>query len=59
MKKRGAPNYRNKSEQVADALMSRIIDGGLKPGDMHRGRVDRADADECAGALLERTRSLR
>jgi DNA-binding FadR family transcriptional regulator len=34
MKKRAAPNYRNKSEQVADALMGRIIDGGLKPGDM-------------------------
>jgi GntR family transcriptional regulator, transcriptional repressor for pyruvate dehydrogenase complex len=34
MKKRSAPNYRNKPEQVADALMSRIIDGGLKPGDM-------------------------
>jgi DNA-binding FadR family transcriptional regulator len=30
---RVAPTYRNKSEQVADALMSRIIDGGLKPGD--------------------------
>jgi GntR family transcriptional regulator, transcriptional repressor for pyruvate dehydrogenase complex len=34
MKKRGAPNYRNKSEQIADALMNRIIDGRLKPGDM-------------------------
>ena len=34
MKSRGGPTYRNKSEQVADALMSRIIDGGLKPGDM-------------------------
>ena len=34
MKKPGGPNYRNKSEQIADALMSRIIDGGLKPGDI-------------------------
>ncbi len=34
MKKRSAPTYRNKSEQVADAVMGRIIDGGLKPGDM-------------------------
>jgi GntR family transcriptional regulator, transcriptional repressor for pyruvate dehydrogenase complex len=34
MKKRSAPTYRNKSEQIADALMSRIIDAGLKPGDM-------------------------
>ena len=33
-KKRGAPSYRNKSEQIADALMSRIIDAGLKPGDL-------------------------
>jgi len=33
MKKRSAPSYRNKSEQVADALMSRIINAGLKPGD--------------------------
>jgi GntR family transcriptional regulator, transcriptional repressor for pyruvate dehydrogenase complex len=33
MNKRVAPAYRNKSEQVADALMSRIINGGLKPGD--------------------------
>ncbi len=34
MTKRIAPTYRNKSEQVADALMSRIINGGLKPGDL-------------------------
>jgi DNA-binding FadR family transcriptional regulator len=34
MKNRFAPSYRNKSEQIADALMSRIIDGGLRPGDM-------------------------
>jgi DNA-binding FadR family transcriptional regulator len=34
MTKRAAPTYRNKSEQVADVLMSRIIDGGLKPGDL-------------------------
>jgi len=34
MTKRVAPTYRNKSEQIADALMSRIIDGGLKPGDL-------------------------
>ncbi len=33
MKKRVSLNYRNKSQRVADALMSRIIDGGLKPGD--------------------------
>jgi DNA-binding FadR family transcriptional regulator len=34
MNKRGVPTYRNKSEQVADSLMSRIIDEGLKAGDM-------------------------
>ena len=34
MKKRNLPSYRNKSEQVADALMSRIIEGRLKPGEM-------------------------
>jgi GntR family transcriptional regulator, transcriptional repressor for pyruvate dehydrogenase complex len=34
VKKLANPALRNKSEQVADALMSRIIDGGLKPGDM-------------------------
>jgi GntR family transcriptional regulator, transcriptional repressor for pyruvate dehydrogenase complex len=33
MKKRTAPKYRNKSEQIADALISRIIDGSMKPGD--------------------------
>jgi GntR family transcriptional regulator, transcriptional repressor for pyruvate dehydrogenase complex len=32
MRKNGAPNYRNKSQQIADALMDRIIDSGLKPG---------------------------
>jgi GntR family transcriptional repressor for pyruvate dehydrogenase complex len=34
MKKRVAPNYRNKSAQIADAVMSRIINNGLKPGDL-------------------------
>jgi GntR family transcriptional regulator, transcriptional repressor for pyruvate dehydrogenase complex len=34
MKKRSAPNYRNKSSQIADALMNRIINFGLKPGDV-------------------------
>ena len=34
MKRHVAPNYRNKSERIADALMNRIIDGGLRPGDM-------------------------
>jgi DNA-binding FadR family transcriptional regulator len=34
MKKRAAPTYRNKSAQIADALMSRIINSGLKPGDL-------------------------
>lgn len=32
--KKPVPSYRNKSEQVADTLISRIIDGRLKPGDM-------------------------
>ena len=32
MKKRAAPSYRNKSEQIADALMARIIDNRLTPG---------------------------
>ena len=34
MKKRSAPNYRNKSSQIADTLMNRIINFGLKPGDV-------------------------
>ncbi len=34
MKQRAAPNYRNKSAQIADAMMSRIINFGLKPGDL-------------------------
>jgi GntR family transcriptional regulator, transcriptional repressor for pyruvate dehydrogenase complex len=33
MKKRGAPAYRNKSEQISAALIDRILEGGLKPGD--------------------------
>lgn len=33
MKQRGAPAYRNKSGQVAAALIDRILAGGLKPGD--------------------------
>jgi len=34
MKKRGVPNYRNKSGQIADALIRRIIDSGLMPDDL-------------------------
>lgn len=34
MKTRSAPNYRNKSSQIADSLMNRIIKSGLKPGDV-------------------------
>jgi GntR family transcriptional regulator, transcriptional repressor for pyruvate dehydrogenase complex len=34
MKKRSVPSYRNKSEQIADAVMSRIINSRLKPGDV-------------------------
>ena len=33
MKKRPTPNYRNKSQQIADAVMSCIINSNLKPGD--------------------------
>ncbi len=34
MKKSGTSTYRNKSEQIANALMGRILELGLKPGDM-------------------------
>ncbi len=34
MARRGAPTFRNKSEQIADALISRIINGRLRPGEM-------------------------
>ena len=30
----GVPTYRNKSDQIANALITRILEGGLKPGDM-------------------------
>jgi DNA-binding FadR family transcriptional regulator len=32
-KKRAVPAYRNKSEQISAALIERILEGGLKPGD--------------------------
>jgi GntR family transcriptional regulator, transcriptional repressor for pyruvate dehydrogenase complex len=34
MTKHAAPTYRNKPAQIADTLMSRIINAGLKPGDV-------------------------
>jgi DNA-binding FadR family transcriptional regulator len=34
MVKRGSLTYRNKSEQIAEALINRILELGLKPGDM-------------------------
>jgi DNA-binding FadR family transcriptional regulator len=59
MKKRGAPTYRNKSEQIADALMSRIIDGGLKPGDMLGTEADLlADHEVSRPTLRESLRML-
>lgn len=34
MMKKQAPGYRNKSERIADAILGRIRNAGLKPGDM-------------------------
>ena len=34
MTSRGAPTYRSKAEQVAEALMSRILQQEMKPGDL-------------------------
>ena len=40
MAKRSAPTFRNKSEQIADALMARIIAASLKPGDVLSTEAD-------------------
>jgi GntR family transcriptional regulator, transcriptional repressor for pyruvate dehydrogenase complex len=59
MTKRVPQSYRNKSEQIADALMARIIDGGLKPGDMLGTEADLlAEHDVSRPTLRESLRML-
>jgi DNA-binding FadR family transcriptional regulator len=59
MKKHSPPTYRNKSEQIAEALTGRILNSGLKPGDMLGTEAELlADYDVSRPTLRESLRML-
>ena len=59
MVRRSTPTYRNKSEQIAEALLARIIADGMKPGDVLGTEADLvAEHDVSRPTLRESLRML-